>query len=349
MPLVAESEIKSFAVKSLAASGLADVDAEATASGLVEATKRGVTTHGVFRLPQYSESLLAGKINARPDVGIIARRGCTALVNAGGGYGFRPTQLAIDTAVEIAREHGVAVVGVRNSHHFGAAAIYTAQAARAGMIGLVTTTTKARIAPTGAMGPVVGNNPISIGIPRRAPAKPIILDMALSQVAMGRIRIASKAGKPVPEGWGYDAQGRATTNADAILYGGLLAAIGEHKGYGLSVMVEVLAGILTGSPFGLKADNHEHPEGGVGHFVLVIAPDFLRETEAFHDDVEELVRQIKASAVGDGGSAPLLPGEIEDRKAAEADRKGLPVSDDLAGQLQALAESLKIAAPRYLP
>lgn len=349
MPLVSEAEIKSFAVKSLAASGLAPEDAEATATGLVEATKRGVTTHGVFRLPQYSESVLAGKITAKPDVKVLSRRGCTALVNAGGGYGFRPTQLAAEIGIEIAREHGVAVVGVRNSHHFGAAAIYTTQIAKAGMIGLATTTTKARIAPTGAMGPVVGNNPISVAIPRRSPAKPIVLDMALSQVAMGRIRIASKVGKPVPEGWGYDSQGRPTTNADAILYGGLLAAIGEHKGYGLSVVVEVLAGVLTGSPFGLTSDNHDHKGGGVGHFVLVVAPDFLRETDAFYDDVEELVRQIKASAVVEGGAAPMLPGEIEDRKAAEADRDGLPISDDLADQLKALAATLKIDAPRYLP
>lgn len=347
MPRVREDEITRFAVESLKKSGLADADATATASGLVAATKRGVTTHGVFRLPQYSASVRGGKITAKPDVSVIHRRGATAIVNAGGGYGFRPTHLAIETGIEIAREVGIAIVGVRDSHHFGAAAIYTARAAEAGLIGLVTTTTKARVAPTGAKGPVVGNNPISIAVPRRKPNPPIILDMALSQVAMGRIRIASASGKPVPEGWGYDSEGRSTTNADSILYGGLLAAIGEHKGYGLSVMVELLAGALTGSKFGQSADNHEHPKGGVGHLAIVIAPDFLRDMEAFYDDVEELVRQIKASPVAEGGKPAYLPGEIEEEKAADSDRLGLPISDDLAGQLQKLAAELGIEAPRF--
>ena len=349
MPRVREDEIRRFAVEALGLSGLADEDAAATADGLVEATKRGVTTHGVFRLPQYSQSLKAGKINARPNVRIIAERGSTALVDAGGGYGFRPTRLAIETGIRIAREHGIALVGVRNSHHFGAAAIYTGIAARAGLIGIVTTTTKARIAPTGAMGPVVGNNPLSIAVPRRPPHRPIILDMALSQVAMGRIRIASASGKPVPEGWGYDAQGRATTNPDAILYGGLLAAIGEHKGYGLSVMFELLAGAMTGSPFGRSADNHEHPQGGVGHLAIVIAPDFLRDIEHFYDDVERLVTEIKASPVAQDSPGVFLPGEIEDAKSDKSDRDGLPISDDFAGQLSELAATLGIDPPRFEP
>jgi LDH2 family malate/lactate/ureidoglycolate dehydrogenase len=348
MPRVAEDEIRKFAVTVLTTSGLGPEDAESTADGLVQATKRGVTTHGVFRLPQYSESVRSGKITQQPTVRVIQKRGCTALVDAGGGYGFRPTRLAMEQAIGIAREHGIAIVGVRNSHHFGAAAIYTNLAASQGFIGICTTTTRARIAPTGAMGAVVGNNPISIAIPRRPPNRPINLDMALSQVALGRIRIAAAGGKSVPEGWGYDNKGRPTTDPNAIIHGGLLAAIGEHKGYGLSVMVELLAGALTGSRFGLDADNHAHPEGGVGHLVLAIAPDFMRDAEAFYDDVEKLVGQIKASPVAEGSKGVFLPGEIEIAKAAEAEQNGLPISDDLQGQLARLAETLGVEPPRYL-
>ena len=347
MPHVAEADIRKFAVKTLMASGLERDDAEAVAEGLVQATKRGVTTHGVFRLPQYSESLLTGKINAKPKVTVLKQRGVTALVDADGGYGFRPGFVATDLAIEIAREHGVAVVGVRNSHHFGAAAIYTSRKAEAGLIGLATTTTRANIAPTGAIGPVVGNNPISIAVPRRAPNRPIVLDMALSQVAMGRVRVAAANGQKIPEGWGYDSEGRATTDPNAILANGLLAAVGEHKGYGLSVMVEMLAGVLTGSPFGLGANNHDHPTGGVGHFFLAIAPDFLRETEAFYDDVETLIGQIKASPLAAGSTGIFLPGEIEDLKSAEADREGLTVSVELVGQLEALAKKLSVAVPAW--
>jgi LDH2 family malate/lactate/ureidoglycolate dehydrogenase len=346
MPFVSEPEIREFAYKALTTAGASVDDANATADGLVLATKRGITTHGVFRLPQYCDSIAKGKINGKPEVSVLKRRGVTALVNGDGGYGFRPGTVAMDLAIEIAREQGVAIVGVRNSHHFGAAAIYTERAALAGLIGLATTTTKARIPPTGAIGPVVGNNPISIAIPRRG-HRPIILDMALSQVAMGRIRIAAANGTKVPEGWGYDKEGRATTDPNAILNDGLLAAVGEHKGYGLSVMVEVLAGILTGSPFAQGADNHAHPKGGVGHFFLAIAPDFMRDTDEFYADIEELVRQLKSSEPATGSPGVFLPGEPEDIKAAKADKDGLTISADLAGQLETLANGLGIPAPVY--
>lgn len=348
MPRVSEEEIHRFAVNVLTTSGLSGEQAEATASGLVVATKRGITTHGMFRLPQYSESIRGGKINAAATVRQLGRRGCTALIDGDGGYGFLPTSVAMDQAIDIAREHGIALVGVRNSHHFGAAAIYSRRAAKVGLIGIVSTTTKARIAPTGTVGAVVGNNPLSIAVPRRPPHSPIVLDMALSQVAMGRLRIAAAGGRQIPLGWGYDAEGRPTTDPNAVLNGGLLAPIGEHKGYGLSVMIEILAGVMTGSPFGLFADNHDHPKGGVGHITIAIAPDFMRDMDAFYDDLETLVEQIKGSPPAAGSTGALLPGEIEDRKAAEASRDGLLISDELAGQLIRLAESLAIDPPRWL-
>jgi ureidoglycolate dehydrogenase (NAD+) len=348
MPRIKEEQIRAFAEAVLTKSGLVAADATATADGLIQSTKRGVTTHGVFRLPQYSAAVRAGKINRAPAVKVLQRRGCTALVDADGGYGYRPTLLAMNEAIELAQEHGIAVVGVRDSHHFGAAAIYTNHAAEHGLIGIATTTTRARIAPTGAKGAVVGNNPISIAVPRRPPHRPVNLDMALSQVALGRIRIAAANGTAVPEGWGYDGEGRSTTDPNAIIHGGLLAAIGGHKGYGLSVMVELLAGALTGSRFGLDADNHDHPEGGVGHLVIAIAPDFMREREAFFDDVEKLVDMIKASPLADGSPGVYLPGEIEAEKAADAEANGLTVSNELQGQLARLADELGIATPAYL-
>jgi LDH2 family malate/lactate/ureidoglycolate dehydrogenase len=347
MPHVAEADIRSFAIKTLSACGLAGPDAEAITDGLILATKRGVTTHGVFRLPQYCQSVEAGKINGRPDVQVLQRRGVTALVNADGGYGFRPGIMAMDIAIEIARQHGVGAVGVRNSHHFGAAAIYSERAALAGLIGLTTTTTRANIAPTGAIGPVVGNNPISIAVPRRPPNRPMILDMALSQVAMGRVRVAAANGEEIPPGWGFDSKGRPTTDPNAILANGILAAVGGHKGYGLSVMTEVLAGVLTGSPFALDSNNHDHPRGGVGHFFLAIAPDFMRDIDAFYADVEKLVGQVKSSPMAEGSTGIFLPGELEDMKSAEADRDGLAVSAELVGQLEELARKTGIPVPAW--
>ncbi len=342
MVLVSEPEMRRFAMDVFAACGMSEQDAEHTANGLITATKRGITTHGVFRLRQYSDSLRAGKINVTPKVELIQKRGCVGLVNADGGYGYRPAALAMQTAVETAKEHGIGLCGVRNSHHFGAAGIYTELAAKAGMIGWATTTTRATIAPFGGSAPVTGNNPISISIPRRAPSRPIVLDMALSQVAMGRLRIAAANGESVPEGWGYDKMGRPTTDPNEVLNDGLLAAIGIHKGSGLSIIVEALAGVLTASPFAKQADNHQFPKGGVGHFLLAIDPGFMRDLDEFYDGVEDLVSQIKGSPCVPGVSEILLPGELEYGKSDTADRDGLTISPELDGQLETLAAELGI-------
>src|SRR5262249_31619430 len=166
--------------------------------------------------------------------------------------------LAMDTAVELAREHGVGVVGVRASHHFGMGAIYTLRAAEAGLIGLLTTTSAPVLAPTGGSAPLVGNNPLSCAVPRRPPAPPIVLGMALRQVAFGQTGLAAAEGRPIPLGWAHDAAGRPTTDAAEALSARSLAPVGGYKGYGLSVIAEVLAGVLTGSPFGATADGHAH-------------------------------------------------------------------------------------------
>ncbi|MFV0493068.1 MAG: Ldh family oxidoreductase [Pseudorhodobacter sp.] len=348
MPQVSEGDIREFSIKVLIASGQAEPDARAVADGLIAATKRGVTTHGVFRLPQYCRSLSNGRINARPNVSVIRQHGVTALVNADGGYGFRPSMMAMDLAIKVAREHGVAMVGVRNSHHFGAAAIYTEHAAQAGLIGISTTTTTSNIAPIGGVAAVLGNNPISIAVPRQKPNKPLVLDMAMSQVAKGRVRVAAANGEAIPEGWGYDAEGQVTTDPNAIMAGGFLAAVGAHKGAGLSVMTDVLAGILTGSPFGPEADNHSHPQGGVGHFHLAIAPDFMRDMDDYYRDIEKLVHQIKTTPLAKGATEIFLPGEIEAAKSARADKEGLTVSNDLIGQLEELARKTGVSAPAWI-
>lgn len=348
MPRVTEDEMRAFAFRVLSVGGQAEGDALAVVEGLIAATKRGVTTHGVFRLPQYFDCLTTGRINTRPKVAVIMRRGVVALVDADGGYGFRPSVLAMDEAVAMARENGVGLVSVRNSHHFGMAAAYAERAAHRGLIGIATTNTFPNMAPAGGIGTVLGNNPISIAVPRRAPHAPVVLDMALSQVAKGRVRVAAANGERIPQGWGYDAKGRATTDPQDILRNGILAAIGEHKGAGLSMMVEMLAGILSGSPFGATSDNHDKPTGGVGHFHLAIAPDFLRDMTDFHDDVEELIRQVKGVPRAEGVDEIHLPGEIEAARMTRADEEGLTVSRELVGQLDELAQRAGVTAPAWI-
>lgn len=340
-------DLRRFAERVLTAAGLAAEDVAPTAEGLVAASVRGVDSHGVFRLPQYADCLRRAEINPRPRVRVVQQRGATALVDADGGYGFRPSLMAVQLAVEIATSTGVGLVGVRNSHHFGMAAMYTTRVSDAGMIGIVTTTASPTMAPPGGARPVVGNNPISCAVPRTPPHPPIVLDMALSEVAFGKIRLAAVEKRPIPLGWAFDSHGRPTTDAEEALHVGLLGPTGQHKGYGLSVIAEVLAGVLTGSPFATDANAHGHRDGGVGHIVIAISPGVFVERDQFYDGVERLVTQIKAVPLAEGAKGVFLPGEPEWNTARVRGKDGVPISEELAERLTALAKQLEVEGPRW--
>lgn len=339
--LVPGPRLVEFAGAVLGATGIAADECDVIAASLVEANLRGVDSHGVLRLLQYAESIRGGRVQPRPEVKVSRILPGSGLVDAGGGYGFRPTRLAVDLAVELALEVGIGVVGVRDSHHFGMAALYAERAAAAGLIGIVTTNTGPVMAPVGVTTPLVGNNPIAISVPRRPPADPLSLDMALSGTAFGRIRLAAAEGRPIPAGWAHDKHGRPTTDAAEALAAGLLAPMGGHKGYVLSVVVEVLTGILTGSRFGLASSAHDHGAGGVGHLAIAIRPDMFVDGEAFLDAVEALVAELRGAPTADGAEV-LLPGELEQRTRRLRAAEGVPLSAELVEQLDRLAESLGV-------
>jgi LDH2 family malate/lactate/ureidoglycolate dehydrogenase len=345
VPAIDELELRAFAERVLRAAGLAEDQALATAEGLTFANLRGVDSHGLVRLPQYTASIRESGINPAPSVRIAARDGATALVDADGGYGFAPTLLAADTAVELARRHRIGLAGVRDSHHFGMGATYVLRVAEAGFVGWLTTTSAPVMAPTGGASPLLGNNPIAFAIPRRPPHPPIVLDMALSEVAYGRIRLAVAEGRPIPPTWALDAQGRPTTDAQAALAARLLAPVGGYKGYGLAVISEVLAGVLTGSPFAADAAAHGRREGGVGHVVLALDPAMFVSRQVFDEGIEALVDQIKAVPLAAGADEILLPGEPEQRTLAQRRANGVPVSPELASVLEHLAGELAVAPP----
>lgn len=341
------SDLRDFAERVLGAAGLAPAHAAATAAGLVAANLRGVDSHGVLRLTQYVESITTGQIEPDPDVRVVQRRGATALVDAGGGYGFAPAQLAVGTAIELAREHAIGLVGVRGSHHFGMGASYVVRAAEAGFVGWLTTTSQPVVVPAGAAVPVLGNNPIAYALPRRAPHPPIVLDMALSEVAFGKIRLAAAEGRPIPLGWGFDADGRPTTDAAAALAAEALGPTGGHKGSGLAVVGEVLAGVMTGSPFALGSHAHMHRGGGVGHLVAAVDPAVYVTRDEYEDGVEQLVAELRSARRAEGVQEILLPGEIEQRTEEARLAGGIPVSAELTAKLAALAARLGVAPPAW--
>lgn len=347
MPLATAAQLQEFAERVLLAAGLAPAHAAASAAGLVAANLRGVDSHGVMRLTQYAASIQAGEIEPDPDVRVVQRRGATALVEAGGGYGFAPARLAMETAVELAREHGVGMVGVHGSHHFGMGATYVQIAAAAGFVGWITTNSQPVVVPTGSAQPVVGNNPIAYALPRRAPHPPIVLDMALSEVAFGKIRLAAAEGRPIPLGWGFDADGRPTTDAAAALAAEALGPAGGHKGSGQAIVGEILAGVLTGAPVALASHAHAHRGGGVGHLVAAVDPALWVTREEYEAGVEELVAQLRGARPAEGVAEILLPGEPEQRTEDARRAGGVPVSDELTAKLAELAARLGVAPPSW--
>lgn len=341
MPRAHEAALREFARRILLANGMTPEEAATIADCLIQANLRGVDSHGALRLIQYTDALSNGRINARPMISVLRRRGATALLSADNGYGFTPTLHAVELGVELAATHGIGMVGIQQSHHFGMAATYVLKVAEQGYIGWLMTTSLPVLPPPGGLQPRVGNNPIACGIPARAPRPPLVLDMALSQVAFGKVRLAAAERREIPLGWAYDERGQPTTDSAAALRAGLLAPVGGYKGYGLAVMTEVFAGILPGALFGLSSDAHGDRAGSVGHTLIVIDPACFVEREQFYDDLEQLIAEITSVPLAQGAAPVYLPGEIERDTLAERRAHGIPLSDELLGQLQALAARLQ--------
>lgn len=334
--------LRRFASSILSAAGLACADATVVGDALVESNLRGVDGHGVLRLVQYVESIRGGGINVAPRVRVIKQGGATALVDADGGYGFAPAFLAMDTAVVLAEQFGVGAVGVSNSHHFGIAVLYALRATDSGFIGLATTNTKAVMPAPGGLRPVIGNNPIAIAVPRES-ALPIAVDVALSEVSWGKISLAASDGSHIPEGWAFDGHGAPTTDPAVALKSNMLVPIGGHKGFALGVLLELVAGALTGSPVGPAADGHSTRSGGCGHLLIAINPEHFAGFQPFRTQVEELVEVLRTTPRLDG-SRRELPGERGFEIRRERLECGIPISGELRLTLHHLATELGVLA-----
>jgi LDH2 family malate/lactate/ureidoglycolate dehydrogenase len=291
---------------------------------------------------QYSASMAAGDINHHPAVRVLKRAGATAVVDADGGYGYRPTLVAMDLAVSIARRTGIGCVGVRNSHHFGMAAAFALRAAEARAIGFVTTNSLPQIAPPGASQAVVGNNPYAIAVPRRGRLHPIVVDIALTEAKFGTAAVAALAKRRLAPGLAMDTKGEATTDPAAALASGILTAIGRQKGYGLSVAAEVLAAALTGSPVARNSHGHRIATGGVGHFVLALEPEFFIDRRSFETAVETLCSHIKMAPPSAAGGEVFLPGELGWRTYDRRMREGISLPTALVDELRQLAVRLGV-------
>jgi ureidoglycolate dehydrogenase (NAD+) len=341
---VEQAALTSFCRDVLVAVGLDERDAATVAGSLVAADLRGVATHGVLRLPVYVERMRRGLIATRPSIQVRRTGPATATVDGGNGPGQVVALRAMREAVALAEGAGVGLVSVHGSNHFGAAGWFALHAAERGMIGLALTHAEADVVPFGGRRPALGTNPLAVAVPR-GDGPPVLLDMATSGVAMGRVLLARTRGEPIPEDWAVDADGEPTTDPRQVR---AVRPMAGPKGYGLAFVVEVFAGLLSGSRSGTEVrrmyDDFDEPQG-IGHFLGAIDPARFVPPEAFAGSVDRLAGQLKATPPAPGFDEVLLPGEPEDRAEARHRRDGVPIPEELRRELVELGVAYGIDWP----
>ena len=354
--IVSHEKLQAFIISVLEAFKMPRQTAELTARLMVRTDLRGVDSHGIGMLPRYVEWIRGGFIIPWAEPVIARDDMATGLVDGQQALGYYPSTVAMELAIAKARTYGVGIVAVRNSNHFGAAANYSTMALPHNMLGLATTN-----APNVAMVPTFGRkamlstNPISVAAPAGAHA-PFVLDMATTTVAIGKLSIAARWGRPIPEGWAVDGEGHPTTDPNLALASRLLSPLGGsrelggHKGYGLGVLVDVLSGVLSGGVYGdlfFRSDMAEKRQHNVGHWFAAIDIARFRPVEEFKAAMDDMLRALKESPRAEGEERIYTAGEPE----AECERRrlveGIPLAPTLVRQVGEIADSLGL--PRLVP
>lgn len=340
---IAPDRLASAATSLLVAVGVPEADAAVVADSLLAAERWGHPSHGVLRLTWYVARIRAGVVDPGSPAEALVDKGAVSLVDGRDGLGqVLATRAAID-ATRRAHEHGIGLVGIRNSNHFGTARYYTRLMAERGCIGIVATNSSASMAPWGGRVKAIGNDPWSIAAPAGRFGY-LVTDMANTQVARGKIYIARQRGLPIPEGWALDEDGLPTTDPVRAAVG-MLAPMGGHKGYAISMAMEMLTGILTGSAFAPDVVGPHVPDrrSGAGHLLIAIDIATFIEPSEFAARTERLIERMKAVPLAPGFDEILFPGELEDRAAERADREGINVPAKTIEELTALARELGVA------
>ena len=314
-------------------------DARAVASMMVEADLLGYGTHGVFRLRQYVNRLQGGGCNPTPDVRVVTESLATALVDGDNGLGHLAMKTARDVAMDKARQAGIGWVGVRRGNHAGPAALYVRPQAQAGMAGLCAAVGSANhVAPFGGTDLLLGTNPIAIAFPSADP-DPFVLDMATTVAAVGKIKVLEQRGEPMPEGWMIGKDGRPLTDP-ARRGEGFLLPIGGPKGYGLSVAIGLLAGVLNGAAFGsdvIDFTNDTTSSTNTGQFVAAIDLSAFGDPEVIRKSAAGVFAELRASDPLPGHDPVRIPGEGRGDAYARRVADGLDLHAALRRDLDAMA------------
>ena len=322
-------------------------DARLVADGLVLADLRGVWSHGVARVSMYAERLRRGLIDPKPTIAIQRPAPAIAHLDGANGIGFVVATRAIDTAMEIAGELGVGVVGVRRSGHYGMAAVYALRAIERGFLSFVYTNASPAMPPWGGRVPMLGTNPYAVGIPGGKRGD-VVIDMACTVTARGKLKFAAQRGEAIAPGLALDEQGRPTIDGSAAFRGTVLP-FGGHKGSALALQLDIMCGVMTGAAFGGDVRNPftglDGPQD-VGHVFLAMRPELFLGSTTWRERMDELVERMKTTPRAEGVDDVMLPGEIEARAQAERRRTGVPITADVWADLGREAERAGVELPQ---
>lgn len=343
--MVSETALADFIARVLVAAGLRDADAGRVGSLMASADAMGSDGHGVFRLPQYVRRIRAGGVNTRPEIRVARERTAMAVLDGDNGMGHLVMSRAAELAIEKARNTGIAWVGARYSNHAGPASLYARMPLAHDMIGLYVAVGSANhLPPWGGTDMLLSTNPIAIAVPARD-RPPIVLDMATTIAAYGKVKTYAQRGQQMPEGWMIDRQGQPLTDPSRA-NDGFLLPIGGPKGYGLSLMFGILAGTLNGAAFGRDVVDFNADDTSVtntGHFIVAVDIAAFADLDDFKSGIDETWATMKSADRLPGFDDILLPGERTAAVTADRRANGIPIRPELRAELDRTALDVGVA------
>ena len=344
-PRIAAAKLTRFIAAAYRAVGIAASDAERAAELMAASDISGADGHGVFRLPQYIRRIKAGGLNTAPDIRVIRHARAAAIVDGDNGLGSLVVARAVEEAIALARDNGVAWVGTRHGNHAGAAAVYAAMPLEHDMIGIYFAVGNANhLPPWGGVDMLLSTNPIAIAVPALE-EPPLVLDMATTVAAYGKVKVAAQQGKRMPEGWMIDREGNPLIDPNRA-DDGFLLPIGGYKGAALALMFGLLAGTLNGAANGedvVDFNKDDTTPTNTGQAICVVDIKAFAEPTAFKRQVDAVIRQLHGSALLPGFDRIRLPGEDRHRRIVERQAQGIPIPPALRRALDDLAAELAIA------
>jgi uncharacterized oxidoreductase len=345
MPTIPFERLQKIAARLMESAGASGEEAAIISRHTIGANLAGHDSHGIIQIATYIDRIKRGHIVPGAPVEIVRDSPTTAVVDGNWGFGYVVSEQAMGMAIEKAKQNMVGAVTVRRQSHVGRVADYPLMAASAGMIGMMTADSgrsAKSVVPFGGKEPRLGTNPICIAMPSNLEG-PLFLDMATSAVAAGKVAVAVARGTSIPEGWILDKDGNPTTDPNALAQGGAGLPLGGeqgHKGYGLSVIVEIFSGILTGLGFGHDPSGRHND----GCFMAAFNVEAFRSLSEFKSEVTEFAQYLKSSAPAEGVEEVFYPGELEHLRAQRFRQEGVSVEDATWDRLKALAAEYDLVA-----